>query len=369
MATTMAYMAHLVALVGNGLSVAANENLRLAALTQSFLDAHPDDHDDLDRLLAEVDLGAVDPASDFEGIVAGLESAEEVVSAFMNLAGRVDHQDLQDAAAILRDRGVPQLVRRLYYAYCAEVLEAIGQLTRGDVPEPVLAFGDWLKAMYEAHGAASIFTLNYDLLLERMLIDDNVLGMQHRLTDFFSGLPERTASLALGTGGAGVQARRFYPADPPPRPVHLHHLHGCLTHFRDLTSGEVYKIAASDVRDHDVFGRLAAAEASEFAPSVILGSRKIEKSQEWPFSYGFLALERDARAAATIVIAGYSFRDRAVNARLRNLASPEKRWIVIDQRPTPGDAADFTASVRDVVGEVEVEFVLNGFGSALPDVS
>jgi hypothetical protein len=102
---------------------------------------------------------------------------------------------------------------------------------------------------------------------------------------------------------------------------------------------------------------------------VILGSRKIEKSQEWPFSYAFLALERDARAAATIVIAGYSFRDRAVNARLRNLASPEKRWIVIDHRPTPGDAADFTASVHDVIGDVEVEFVLDGFGSALPDVT
>jgi hypothetical protein len=58
-----------------------------------------------------------------------------------------------------------------------------------------------------------------------------------------------------------------------------------------------------------------------------------------------------------------------VNARLRNLASPEKRWIVIDHRPTPGDAADFTASVRDVVGEVEVEFVLEGFGSALPEVT
>jgi hypothetical protein len=76
-------VAHLVALVGNGLSVAANERLRLAALTASFLDAHADDRDDLDRLLAEVDLGAVDPATDFEGIVAGLESAEEVVSAFM----------------------------------------------------------------------------------------------------------------------------------------------------------------------------------------------------------------------------------------------------------------------------------------------
>lgn len=204
-------MPHLVVLIGNGLSIAANENLRLAALTQAFLAEHADDREDLDRLLAEVDLGAVDPATDFEGIVAGLESAEEVVSAFMSLASRVDHADLQQAAQVLRDGGVPGLIRRLYYAYCAEVLQAIGQLTRGDLAAPVVAFADWLKELYEAHGFASIFTLNYDLLLERMLIDDNVLGLRYRVTDFFSGLPERTSSLPLGDAGAGVQGRLFCP--------------------------------------------------------------------------------------------------------------------------------------------------------------
>lgn len=358
-----------VVLIGNGLSVAANENLQLGALTEAFLETHAEDRDDLDRLLAEVDLGVVNPATDFEGIVAGLESAEEVVSAFMGLAGRVDHPDLQRAAEILRDGGVPGLIRRLYYAYCAEVLAAIGQLTRGDLSAAVVAFGDWMKELFEAHGTSSIFTLNYDLLLERMLIDDNVLDLRDRVTDFFSGLPERTSSLALGVAGSGIQGRLFYPGDPPPRDIHLHHLHGCLTHFRDASTGNVFKVAASDVRDHDIFGRLAAAEASDYTPSVILGSRKIEKSREWPFSHGFLSLERDARAAATIVIAGYSFRDRAVNARLWDLAAPAKRWIVIDYQPTPTAANEFTDAVHEVIGDVEVEFVLDGFGSDLPSVT
>jgi hypothetical protein len=42
---------------------------------------------------------------------------------------------------------------------------------------------------------------------------------------------------------------------------------------------------------------------------------------------------------------------------------------VIDNRPTAGEAADFTDMVRDVVGDVEVELVLDGFGAALPDVA
>jgi hypothetical protein len=35
----------------------------------------PNDREDLDRLLAEVDLGTVDLATDFEGIVAGSSAA------------------------------------------------------------------------------------------------------------------------------------------------------------------------------------------------------------------------------------------------------------------------------------------------------
>lgn len=90
----------LVVLVGNGLSIAANPELTLDRLTSSFLGRHGDDREDLDRLLAEVDLGELDPKKDFEGIVAGLEAAEEVISAFMSLASRSDHPDLQEAAEL-----------------------------------------------------------------------------------------------------------------------------------------------------------------------------------------------------------------------------------------------------------------------------
>jgi hypothetical protein len=141
-----------------------------------------------------------------------------------------------------------------------------------------------------------------------------------------------------------------------------------LTHFRDIGTNNVYKIAASDLRDHDIFGRLAQAEETQLVPSIILGSRKVEKSREWPFAVAFLALEERAKAAASIVIAGYSFRDAAVNARLRNLVVPEKRWIVIDYRVDDAAAGDFRANVRDVIGDVEVEFVLDGIGGVLPEL-
>ena len=101
------------------------------------------------------------------------------------------------------------------------------------------------------------------------------------------------------------------------------HLHGCLTHFRSARSGNVYKLDVSDVRNYDVYGRLARAEEVVYRPSIILGSKKVQKAQDWPFSFGFLSLETAARSAATIVIAGYSFRDEAVNRRPRE--SPRQR--------------------------------------------
>jgi hypothetical protein len=47
----------------------------------------------------------------------------------------------------------------------------------------------------------------------------------------------------LVPGEQYTTGRMFYPEDPPVRPVHLHHLHGCLTHLRN-PGGRVIKISA-----------------------------------------------------------------------------------------------------------------------------
>lgn len=359
----------LAVLVGNGLSIAVNESLRLDRLTRDFLDRHAADREDLERLIAGVNLGPVVPTEDFEGLVGGLESAEEVIGAFMGLARRVAHPDLREAADLLERQGVPALVRRLYYAYCAEVLDAIGEHARGPLPEPGLAFGAWLKAMYQAHGRMGLFTLNYDVLLERMLVSDNLLGLRPELTDFFSGLEDRQEWIELVPRGDAALGRLFYPEDPVDRPIALHHLHGCLTHFRKNEDGSIWKFDSSDVRSRGVYDYLMGAEAAEFAPSVILGSRKVDKSREWPFSFAFLSLEQEARAARTVVIAGYSFRDEAVNVRLAAAAdSGERRWIVINRKEDPTEADEFRTLVSAKLRPVVPEFALDGFGGDLPDV-
>ncbi|MBA3687339.1 MAG: SIR2 family protein [Chloroflexi bacterium] len=357
----------LVVLVGNGLSIAVNPDLRLDVITQRFLEHHASDRVDLDRLLAEVRLGDLDPSADFEGVVAGLEAATEVIAAFLNLASRSSHPDLRDAAELLTERGITGLVRRLYYAYCAEILSAIGEGARVTLPADVERFGAWLRNLYRAHQRMGVFTLNYDLLLERIFISDDLLRLGPAVTDFFSGLDPRTEQVTLVAGAPSMTGRLYYPEDPPPRPIQLHHLHGCLTHFRRESDGAVLKFDSVAIRDGDVYGRLAVAEASDFSPSVILGSRKVAKSREWPFAYAFLELEQRARSARTVVVAGYSFRDEAVNVRLQAAArGAERRWIVINQK-AGAEAEAFRAVVDGWLAPARPEYVLHGFGGDLPE--
>src|SRR6202521_3721861 len=282
----------LVVLIGNGLSIAVNPDLRLDVLTRKFLERHSADREDLDRLLAEFRLGGFDPETNFEAVVAGLEYAEEVVAAFLDLAARSDHPDLRDAADLLVQRGVPGLVRRLYYACCAEILASIGEGARVSLPADVQHFSEWLRDLYRAHQRMGVFTLNYDLLLERMFVSDDILRLSPAMTDFFSGLDPRTEQVVLVEGTDPVLGRLFYPENPPSRPIQLHHLHGCLTHFKRESDGVVMKFNAGDIREGGIYERLAVAEGSDFRPSVILGSRELGKSREWPFAVSFLRLGR-----------------------------------------------------------------------------
>jgi hypothetical protein len=364
----MAHDPGLILLVGNGLSIAVNESLRLETLTRDFLNARtPDDRHDLERLVAGTTSG--DPAENFESIVAALESAEEVVSSFMGLASRVAQPQLNEAADLLDEHGVPALIRRLYYAYCAEVLQAIGTLTRETLPGPLAHFGEWVRDAHLNHRRTSFFTLNYDLLLDRMLVADNVLNLRPALTDFFSGLPERRLDVQLVPGQPPTIGYMFYPEDPPPgRPIHLHHLHGCLTHLRDRR-GTVIKISAESARDLNVYEYLATAPDCPWTPSVILGSRKVEKSRDWPFAFAFLRLEQDIRAARTVVIAGYSFRDEAVNLRLETASTVDRRWIVITRKSDDAAREQFKAKVKEVMPGADPEFVFDGFEADLPDVT
>jgi hypothetical protein len=353
--------------VGNGLSIAVNPDLQLERLTASFLAAHAEERQLIDELVAGVDMGPVVASRDFEGIVAGLQSAEEVITAFMRLAEHFAHPDVQAAARVLNEHRVPELIRRLYYAYCAEVLSAIGEASKTTIPDEVLDFARWLRSQHQQRGEVSIFTLNYDLLMERMLLEE-MLDLRRHCTDFFSGLEDRQHLIELYPGCYRLKGRLFYPQDPPTdRTIHLHHLHGCLTHFQNA-AGDVYKVPSQNLRALDVYGAMARGNVGEFSPSIILGSRKAERARDWPFRHAFDALESAVRVAHTVCIAGYSFRDAAVNERLRSALGAARRIIVCDYAPDHFASEAFSARATSALGisADKVEWYLGGFAAGPP---
>ena len=355
-------------LVGNGLSIAANPDLQLERLTRNFLERHKE-YRGLEQLLRELRISREEAEKDFEVVVGALEAAEGVIAAFMELAHTSPIEAVQTAGRTLEQAGVPDVIRTLFYAYCAEVLASIGELTRASVPDPVLRFGDWIRDIQASFRLVGLFTLNYDVLLERMLISDDILGMQELLTDYFSGIPERQQRLDLVKGQTAL-GKLFYPYDPPKaRPVRLHHLHGCVTHFHDLDSGHVFKVDSREIRESKVYDRLAAGEPSRFLPAVILGAQKTRKVAEWPFEFAFESLRECLRSANLVAIAGYSFRDDAVNELLTMAAGtrPRRRWIVVDRR-SGTDAEAFRAKAQGVIKGVELEWCLDGFEGDLPSV-
>lgn len=354
-------------LTGNGLSIAHNPDLQLSKLTEQFLSLHREEAG-LKSLMREMGIEPEKASHDFEIVIGAIEAAEGVIEALMELAAESPLQVLHDAADVLRKNDVPLVLRHLYYSYCAQVLAAIGELSRSAISKPVLGFGEWVKQMHKAHFVTSVFTLNYDVLVERMFVADDLLGLKGVLTDCFSGIADRRREIELVPGTGKVACGLFFPYDAPNRSIYLHHLHGCLTHFEDRQTGEVLKVDSADVRKSGVFEFLAK-QPGRFVPAIILGSRKVEKSTRKPFEFAFESLREALRSANVICIAGYSFRDIAVNELLKAAAEArsDRRWIVIDKRS--GDADEFRAKVEEVLPITSIEWYLNGFEEPLPTVN
>ena len=65
------------------------------------------------------------------------------------------------------------------------------------------------------------------------------------------------------------------------------------------------------------------------------------------FAFAFLSFEQDLRAARTVVIAGYSFRDDAVNARLTAASREDRRWIIINRKTDDAARTDTARRSRE----------------------
>jgi hypothetical protein len=339
-------------LFGNGLSIALSSEFSLKTITEKFISQLKGLEKDF---LIEV-CGGKDEINfnDFEANFSLIEDAynslrkyrrfieSETGSAFLNKFDLIDPELLKHEI----------IIKSLYDKYIFQILEIIhGNVTKKGIAEKLKGFTSFLTDQLSNCNKGYVFTLNYDLLAETILLDE--FG-DNRLTDF--------CSYTRKFKGTTIDKFDFDPAlnihkygdEFTDSIIELHHLHGSLSLFYDYSRNKPIKFKSEDIFIHDVYKNISKNNWT-LVPAIITGGGKSLKMNEYPFEYYF----RNFKDLSTygkfnkLFVVGYSFRDEHVNEII-------KRWMkavddysnglmIVDYKSTEIDKQEFIKFVRDKI--------------------
>ena len=153
-------------------------------------------------------------------------------------------------------------------------------------------FADRLSKVSRHHDTV-VFTLNYDTLLESALLERHA-GW------FYDGF-------------AGVSLSFNHPLDRRPGTIGAYHLHGSALWFQD-PSGAVRKVRSDSLRRQGLLDDWISGSQTNALPVVVLSDLKSHAIARYPFDLLYQELWSELTTASTLVIAGYGFGDRPINA-------------------------------------------------------
>jgi hypothetical protein len=370
-----------VAIIGNGLSIAANGGFELAALTAAVR-----------QRLEAVQIGNESAYEALVRIAANMQADEEHApgweSDFERLLGPLDrvsrllNEDLPAIVGGIRPALRPQLaevsaeVRALYVRGVGAVLGVVDDLVANANIAPVERVVRWLTKGLAAGDRMAVYTVNYDALLDRGLLavaQELVAAVpRFALADQFSGQPGDVLQFRISAvpGDALLVHVRRAKELPRHRTVDLYHVHGGEQWLR-AGDGAVMKAAhLNDVRARHLFTRWANGEAIAAQPVVLLTDQKSRVADLPPFDEDYTRLRRDLFDADRVVITGYSFGDLPLNRTIsevwrhpgRNAAG---HWM-ITRRDCPEEEQDqVIATMRAKLETQDLPEVRFG---GLPDV-
>lgn len=304
-------------LVGNGLSIGFNPQLRLAEITAEMLRRiENDDEGGPDavaamRAVAERALpNGVTSDRDFEILVGAFGSESRALEDLRQLARHVRPQSRKLRRAIPR---VARFANDVRDTGISHVLEVIFERSYADQQqsENIQRFARGIIEAFE--GKVVLGNLNYDTLLLSALIH----VCEGDLADMGHG--QRRATVTTGGRQYEVPAlRRDAGEFPSSRRVQLLHLHGSLTFWTQRRRNIFVKLRTEHLRDHDYFRRVRRRQ-TPVRPAVVLANQndKAEHVEEFPFSLGYEMFSRGLDQATKWLVVGYSFRDAVVNDALR----------------------------------------------------
>jgi len=304
----------LVALIGNGCSIAYNPELAMGPLTKSILtelaetDSNiPAVEEALTDLAEAANRETGDRIQFFEDLFGPLERIGRSLAAMDRLG------DILGGAAEISDalRKAGEFGEELHRRALGSALHVVAEKAKGNqnglASENVRVPVDWLNKT-RAGGQVRVFTLNYDALLDGAIFQlaSEVSGLT--VSDMADG---RYATSFRVEGFRPVKAYPLRDDEEYPRDFVIYHLHGSLQWFE--VDGRIWKAAdLDDLRDLD-FWRRYAQDTISSAPAVILSDQKTRAIERDPFRWAYDRFGDALQSAHGLLVVGYGFGDIPVN--------------------------------------------------------
>jgi len=337
-------------LFANGLSMALSPNFGLRTITKRFIDG-----------LSGVDKAFLDAISksrgglsfdDFEENFALVEFAYDGLKryrGFMN--SKVGKQflktfNLKDPKLATHEK----IIDRLYRGYISQILDIIhGNVHQDSIRAKLQPFVDFFVSKLKSAGHGFVFTLNYDLLVETILLE--YLGTEH-FTDFCH--PSGKLS------GTTIDKFDFNPRrteewfTEATKGIQLHHLHGSLSLFYDTDRDRVTKLRSGDIEIEEIYQTIHD-QALPLIPAIITGGGKSKKITQYPFDYYYRSMKDvcDFGDATQLFIVGYSFRDDHINDLIQrwtgSVQDYKKGLLITDFKPDLDRQKEFRTFVRSQI--------------------
>lgn len=343
-----------VILTGNGLSVGLNSAFALQNITQMFFNKLKPEHQKfVQHHMDRIQKGEY-VQIDFEEAIASIEQVHDSLDSYVQF---LLNEEEGKKYLELEGLGVEELqshlnkIKEIILSYTASITEIIdGNVHWEQIDEKLSGFINWLQSELTDQNEVDLFTLNFDLLLETILL--RIIG-----TDEFTDFHVRRGL---------HNSREKFNFDPQEslldfgnRRIRLHHLHGSLSSFKRLSDGRIFKLKVEDIRLDELYRNISS---KELFPSIITGGFKSKKVQRLPFSYYYGKFKEKMvdpeNLCEELYIVGYSFRDEHINNAISERLKigrgkngiPLNKFVIVDYKKEEVDQLKFIQDVNNALG-------------------
>jgi hypothetical protein len=343
-----------VVLTGNGLSVALNSDFSLKSITERFFERLDESHREFIKHHMKDNYSQLD----FEEAISSIEQVYDSLAHYNGFLTGEKGKNFLDAYKLSNSEFEHhiQAIQNIIHQYTSSILDLIiNNVRQKDISDKLQPFVDWLVETIDSSDEIDLFTLNFDLLLETILLT-------YYPNDKFADFHYR------GKKWEAIDNESQFYFDPDrskqihyvnyENNVRLHHLHGSLSSFKDINSGRLFKITTEALRNSNLYDNIFEYGV---IPSIVTGGGKSLKVQQNPFHFYYNEFKKsmviEESLCDELYIVGYSFRDDHINKAIAGRLKLQRRgknprplkMVIVDYADNDASKLEFITRVNDAL--------------------